>query len=342
VEFRVPIREISCFMNRKYFFSGIQPSGKIHIGNYLGAIKSWIKLQNTYNGIFGIVDYHAITEPYEASQMPKQILNAAIDYIAAGIDSKKSILMIQSHVPEHTELAWILNCITPVSWLEKIPTFKEKARQFKENVNMGLMDYPVLMAADIMLYKSTIVPVGEDQLPHIELTRMIVRTFNSRYGKTFPEPEAYLSRGAKIFSLTQPAKKMSKSFGPESYIALSDEPKIIEKKLATAVTDPARKRRTDKGNPYICNLFNLHKLFSSLQEIKKIEDGCRSAGIGCLECKKLLAKNISQELEPIRLKQLELAKKPEYIKKILEDGSKRARKIAQGTLKEVKKKIGLL
>jgi len=219
-------------------FSGIQPSGQLHIGNYFGALQSWLELQKDpdYDCIFGIVDEHALTEGPEPKELQQRIFDTAVDFLAAGLDPKKSIIMLQSLVPEHTDLAWIFNCVTPVSWLERVPTFKDKSLQFKDNLNMGLLDYPVLMAADILIYKADIVPVGYDQLPHLELTREIARAFNSRYGQTFPEPKEKITPTPKIMSLSDPTNKMSKSFGSKSYIALADEPAVIKKKVKSMPT----------------------------------------------------------------------------------------------------------
>ncbi|MGC9049052.1 MAG: tryptophan--tRNA ligase [Patescibacteria group bacterium] len=323
-------------------FSGIQPTGLVHLGNYLGAIKNWVSLQNKYESLFCIVDYHAITVPYQPKEMSKKIIDLALDLLACGIDPKKSILFVQSEVPEHTELAWILNTITPIGDLQRMTQFKEKSKEHKDSVNMGLFDYPVLMAADILLYKSEVVPVGEDQLQHLELSREICRRFNRIFGPTFPEPKPILTKAAKIMSLTDPTKKMSKSHGPESYIALTDSEETINKKLAKAVTDTARKKKTDPGTPEKCNLYSLHQYFSSKKEIDYLNKGCRTAGIGCLECKKILAKNIIKELKPIQKKRTALAENPEKIKKILKNGAIQAKKIAEKNITEIKEKMGLL
>ncbi|MBI5037631.1 MAG: tryptophan--tRNA ligase [Candidatus Kerfeldbacteria bacterium] len=219
-------------------FSGIQPSGQLHIGNYYGAIRSWLELQDNKQNecVFAIVDYHALTEGPKALELEQRIFDTTVDFLAAGLDPKRSTIMLQSLVPEHTELGWILNCVTPVSWLERVPTFKDKASQFKDNINMGLLDYPVLMAADILLYHATLVPVGQDQLAHLELAREIARAFNKRYGNLLPEPLPKVTPTPKIMSLTDPAHKMSKSLGPKAYLALSDEPDTIRKKIKSAVT----------------------------------------------------------------------------------------------------------
>ncbi|MDI6717083.1 MAG: tryptophan--tRNA ligase [Actinomycetota bacterium] len=325
---------------RQRYFSGIQPTGKLHIGNYLGAIKSWIELQDDYEGIFGIVDYHAITEPYSPKEMPKRIIDTALDYLAAGLDPAKSTLMVQSLVPEHTEMAWILNSITPVSWVERVPTYKEKARKLGVSVNMGLLGYPILMAADIVLYKSAVVPVGEDQLPHLELAREIVRAFNNRYGHTFPEPQAYVGVGARIMSLTEPTKKMSKSLGPRNYIALSDEPAVIRDKISKAVTDIGP--GGGEMSPGTKNLFNLMSLFSTKETYQHFMRLYNERKIRYSDMKQKLADDIISALGPIRERRAALSLRPEYVKALLIEGSKDARKIAKQTLLEVKEKMGLL
>lgn len=323
----------------KRIFSGIQPSGRLHLGNYLGAMKNWIPLQDKYRCIFGIVDYHAMTVTYNPKEMEKRILDAAVNYIACGLDPKKAILMIQSLVPEHTELAWIFNTLVPVPRLSRIPTYKEKIQQHPENVNMGLLDYPVLMAADILIYKSFAVPVGEDQLPHLEISREIARKFNATFGKIFPEPQSITEeKGMRILGLDG-VNRMSKTL--DNCIYLDDTKEDVEKKLATAVTDTARKRRTDPGNPDVCNIFNYHKLFSSTNELSEVTEGCRTAKIGCLDCKRILADNMNRELDPIRKRQKELWKKTEEVKKILIEGSEDAAKIAKETMREVRTKIGI-
>ncbi len=328
---------------RQRYFSGIQPTGELHIGNYLGAIKSWIELQDSFEGIFGIVDYHAITEPYKPEDMSARVLNAALDYLAAGLDPNKSILLIQSFVPEHTEMAWLLNSVTPVSWVERVPTYKEKARQLKIQVNMGLLSYPVLMAADIVLYKSTIVPVGEDQLPHLELAREIVRAFNSRYpsiyGDIFPEPQAYLAGGSRIMSLIEPTKKMSKSLGAHNYIALADPPDIIRKKLAKAVTDIGPGGA--EMSPGTKNLFQLMSLFSSKETYDHFKRLYDEGKIRYSDMKQKLADDIISDLGPIRERRLALSLRPEYIREVIIEGSNRAREIARQTLHETKERMGL-
>ena len=322
---------------RKHFFSGIQPSGRLHIGNYFGAIRQWISLQDSYEPVFGIVDLHGMTVRYDPKDMQVRVLDAAASYLAAGLDPEKSIIMLQSLVPEHVELAWILNCITPMGRLSRIPTFKEKVRQNPDNVNMGLFGYPVLMAADILLYKSEIVPVGEDQVPHLEFTREMARRFNSIFSETFQEPAEVLSNGAKIVG-TDGINKMSKSL--DNCIYLDDTDKEISKKLASAMTDPARKRRDDPGDPDVCNIFSYHKVFSTPEEIAQCAEGCRTAGIGCVDCKKIVAAHIQETVAPIRERRKELLARPSDVRDLLKSGADRARPIAQETRNEVREKIG--
>lgn len=323
---------------RKRLFSGIQPSGEIHLGNYLGALKNWIALLDEYDAIFSIVDYHAITIPYDVSLMQARILDAAAVFIAAGLDPERCTLFVQSKVPEHSELAWILGTVTKIGDLERMTQFKQKAKQFHKSINMGLFAYPVLQTADIVLYKAYGVPVGEDQVQHVELAREIVRKFNTDFGETFPEPQAILSKARRIIGLDGQAK-MSKSMG--NTVTLTEDPQSIQKKLNKAVTDPARIKRTDPGNPSICNIFTLHHFFSSVEEIDNIDRECRRAGIGCIDCKKILGKNIIAELTPIKDKFVNLRSDEDYLNDVLFKGSIRCKKIAEETMTEVRQKLGL-
>ncbi|MGD9379436.1 MAG: tryptophan--tRNA ligase [candidate division WOR-3 bacterium] len=323
---------------KKRVFSGIQPSGRLHVGNYVGAMRNMISLQADYYCIYGIVDYHAMTVGFDPKEMEKSIFDCAVDYMAAGIDPTKSVLMVQSTVSEHTELAWVLNTITPISWLLRVPTFKEKRQQNPDYVNMGLLDYPVLMAADILIYKAEVVPVGDDQLPHLELTREIVRRFNSSFGEVFPEPKAKLGDVTRILGLDG-VNKMSKSL--DNCIYLDETKEEIWKKLSTAVTDVRRKRKTDPGNPEDCNIFTMHKAFSKKDDIDYCARECRAAGIGCLDCKKILLDNICQELEPIQRKQAELRNDRKYVYDVLSQGQSKAKEIAVQTMKEVYAKLGI-
>lgn len=329
--------------NKKVIFSGVAPSGNIHIGNYLGAIKQWVELQNTgeYQNIFCVVDEHALTTPQDPAKLRSKILEVFTLYLASGINPEKSIIFIQSHVPEHSELNWILSSITPVGELERMTQFKDKSKKQK-SVLAGLLNYPVLMAADILLYKTNLVPVGEDQLQHIEITRMIAKKFNNAYGQTFPIPEPSLNKETKkIMGLDDPAKKMSKSAeNPNNYIALLDSPETIREKIKAAVTDSGSEIKYDAENkPALSNLLLIYSLFSS----KKISDlEKKYAGKNYSVFKKDLAEVIIEGLSPIQKKYKELSANPDYLKNIMRDGAEKARKIATQTMKEVREKIGFL
>ncbi|MDO8682492.1 MAG: tryptophan--tRNA ligase [Armatimonadota bacterium] len=325
---------------RSRVFSGIQPTGVIHLGNYLGAIKSWVDLQYKHDSFFCIVDYHAITVPYDPADMRQRIFDAAVANIAAGLDPDVATIFVQSHVPEHTELTWLLNSITPMGWLGRMTQFKEKSEQFKENVNVGLFDYPVLQAADILLYKAEVIPVGEDQVQHIELTRDIARKFNSTFGDTFPEPKALLSPAARIMALNDPAKKMSKTL-PGSYIGISDLPAEIRDKMMKAVTD-AGPTPGQEMSPGTANLFTLLKEFSAPETVRRFQEEYDSGAIRYSELKSVLADDIVAALAPFREKREELLGKPVVVKNILRQGADRARLYARETLLEVKGKMGLL
>ena len=321
-------------------FSGIQPTGKIHIGNYLGALRQWVDLQEKAECIFCIVDLHAITAPYDPKEMQKLILEKVISYLAAGIDPAKSIIFVQSEVKEHTELCWLLNSVTPAGDLFRMTQYKEKSKKFKQNVNAGLLNYPILMAADILLYKTDTVPVGKDQKQHVELAQTIATKFNQRYGETFVVPEPQIPKiGSKIMSLQDPSKKMSKSDSPETYICLFDEPDEIKAKIMRAVTDLSREIVYSAGSkPGISNLLSIYSLFSG-SEIKEIEKEFK--GKGYAEFKKSLAGLIIEKLEPFRRKKKELESREVYVREILSQGAKRARIIAQSTMQDVRKKMGL-
>ncbi len=320
-------------------FSGIQPTGALHIGNYLGAIRQFVELQEKNECVFSIVDLHAMTAPYKAEEMPQNVLDAAVAYMASGIDPEKSILFVQSQVPEHTELAWILNCVTPAGDLLRMTQYKEKAKQFKDNINAGLMNYPVLMAADILIYKTEMVPVGHDQSQHVELARTIARKFNQRFGQTFPEPKLKLPEaGARIMSLSDPKKKMSKSV-PSSCLYLFDEPETIKKKIMSAVTDLGKEIKFDPDKkPGIANLLVIYSSFSG-KTIKELEKKFKGSGYG--KFKESLANLLIEKLEPLRRKRKELLSREVYLKEILNQGAKRAHSIAEETMKEVRKKTGL-
>jgi tryptophanyl-tRNA synthetase len=319
-------------------FSGIQPSGEIHIGNYVGAIRHWSQLVNRYECIYCVVDYHAITIEYEVASLQQRILETATVLAACGLTPDKCILSVQSHVPEHTELAWIFNCITPVGELERMTQFKEKAKQHRLNINMGLLDYPVLQAADILIYKAGYVPVGEDQIQHVELSREIARKFNTRYGDTFPEPKVLLSDAPRILG-TDGSAKMSKSLN--NAIGLLEPSEVIWEKLRTAVTDVNRQRRSDPGNPDKCNIFTMHQAFSKPDQIAFVDHNCRTAGIGCIECKEIVFKNMMEEIGPIQNRVKEIKAKPQYMVDVLKSGRNRCKSIAEKVMDEVRTKIGV-
>jgi len=323
---------------KKRVFSGARPTGRQHLGNYLGAIQNYVSLQDDYDCVYCIVDIHALTTLEDTSGLQKNIHEMMLDWLAAGLDPKKSILFVQSHVPEVMELHTLLSMVTPVGWLLRVPTFKEKIKLQPQNVNYGLVGYPVLMTADIVLYKAEVVPVGEDQLPHLELAREIARRFNNLFGDTFPEPQAKLTSFPMVLGLDG-KEKMSKQLGNDVEIALS--PGETTQRVMMAVTDPARKYRDDPGHPEVCNVYALHGHFNA-EQLEDIAKQCRAAKIGCVECKTLLAEKINAALAPLRERRAELAAKPEYIKEVLADGAKRASVIARETLKEVKQKMGLL
>jgi len=323
----------------KRLFSGIQPSGDIHIGNYLGAIRNWVSLIPQYECIYCIVDYHAITVAYEPAQMQERILGAAAVNMACGIDPERCALFVQSHVPQHAELAWVLNSVTPIGDLQRMTQFKEKSKQHEANVNAGLLNYPVLMAADILLYKGEVVPVGEDQVQHLELAREITRRFNGRFGPVFPEPEERLTAAARIMGLDDPTRKMAKSVG--NTIGLLEAPESIWEKIRTGVTDPARVRRDDPGEPTKCNIFSLHQYFSTTEDIERVAQGCRSAGIGCIDCKKILFERMMAVLNPIRERAQTLLADPDQVRGILRRGAEHCRTIAAATMAEVKQAMGL-
>lgn len=321
----------------KRVFSGARPTGKLHLGNYLGAIQNYVKLQDEFQCVYCIVDWHALTTMTDTSELQNNIHEMALDWLAAGIDPQRTIMFVQSQVPEVTELHLALSMITPLSWLLRVPTFKDKAKQQPENVNYGLVGYPVLMTADIVLYKAEVVPVGEDQMPHLELAREIVRRFNSLMGPTFPEPVGKLTAFPTVIGLDG-KDKMSKSLN--NYLEISASPEEITAKIKTAVTDPARVYRKDIGHPNVCNIYRFQEYFNPSQ-IAEIAQKCTTAEIGCVECKTIVSREIIRVLEPFRQKRAELAAKPEYVREMLTEGAKRARVIARETLSEVKQRIGL-
>ena len=322
----------------KVLFSGIQPTGELHIGNYFGAIKNWVEIQGTYNTYISVVDLHSITVPYEPAELPARIKELIIMLYACGIDFDRTVLFVQSEVPGHADLAWLFNTITPLGELERMTQFKDKARQHRKNVNLGLLAYPVLQAADILLYKGEVVPVGEDQVQHVEFTREIARYFNSRYGSTFPECQALLTKTPRVMGLDG-SGKMSKSMG--NTIGLLENGDSVWQKLAVAKTDPARQRRTDPGNPDICNVFSYHLLVTSAEEMEEIRTGCTSAGIGCLDCKKILFKNLMKVLDPIQQRYQSFSSDWKRIREKLEENTEHCRKVSRETIFEAKKNMGL-
>ena len=319
-------------------FSGIRPSGKLHLGNYLGAIKNWIELQDkAEQAIFAVVDYHGITTPFDPKKYHEQVVDVALDYLAAGINPEKAMLIRQSKVPQHTELAWIFNTITPISWVDRLPTYKEQLEKSSKYSHVGLLDYPVLMAADILIYKSNLVPVGEDQMPHIDLTNEIGKKFNSMFGQTFEPVKAQLTEGARIMSLQDPTKKMSKT-GDEG-IALSDSPDEIRKKIKKAVTDSGKEVvfNPDK-KPAVSNLITIYHLLSG-KDIKKIE--AEYEGKSYADFKADMGEIVVNFLEPFQVKYNELKKDPNFVMSILTKSEERAKVLASSTLKEIKEKMGL-
>ena len=319
-------------------FSGIRPSGKLHLGNYLGAIKNWIELQNkAEQAIFAVVDYHGITTPFDPKIYHEQVMDVVMDYLAAGVDPDKGLLIRQSKVPQHTELAWIFNTITPVSWLDRLPTYKEQLAKSSKYNHMGLLDYPVLMAADILIYKSNLVPVGEDQMPHIDLTNEIGKKFNSMFGNTFSPAKAQLTEGARIMSLQDPKKKMSKT-GDEG-IALSDSPDEIRKKIKKAVTDSGKEVEFNPDTkPAISNLITIYHLLSG-KDIKEVEKSYE--GKSYADFKADLGEVVVDFLKPFQEKYAELKKNPDQVMSILTNSEEKAKILASSTLQEVKEKMGL-
>ncbi len=320
-------------------FSGIQPSGELHIGNYLGAVKNWVALQQEYESYFCVVDYHAITGTYQPEDLRARRKAMTVSLLAAGIDPERAVLFVQSSVSEHTELAWIFNTVTPLGELERQTQFKEKAQR-QESVAVGLLTYPVLQAADILLYRADSVPVGEDQLQHLELSREVARRWNARFSPDiafFPEPRALLTQTRRIMGLDGQAK-MSKSLG--NTIGLLEAPDAVWAKLRPAVTDPKRVRRTDAGTPEVCNIYHLHSAFSPPPVVEEVAVNCRTAGWGCIDCKKVLHGSMEAELAPIRQRAADGRLTQGRVDEVLAAGTERARAVAHSTLGEVKARMG--
>jgi tryptophanyl-tRNA synthetase len=320
-------------------FSGIQPTGDLHIGNWLGAVRNWVALQDLYDCVYCIVDLHAITLPYEPATLAARTRDMAVGLLASGIDPARAMLFVQSAVAEHSELNWLLTTVAPLGELERMTQFKDKAGKL-ESIPAGLLCYPVLQAADILLYRANRVPVGEDQVQHLELSREMARRWNAAYAPDspwFPEPQALLTPAKRVMGLDGKAK-MSKSLG--NTIGILESPEEIWQKLRPAATDPARVTRKDPGNPALCNIFSLHQQFSSAETIAEVDLKCRTAGWGCLDCKRRLADAMSETLAPIRTRAAELKQDPAAVDRLLAEGAERARAVAAGTLQETRRRMG--
>lgn len=330
-------------MTKGRIFSGMQPSGRFHLGNYMGALENWVRLQHEYECFFSIVDLHALTSSYsDTSLLQDNVMEMAVDWLSAGLDPEKNVVFVQSHVKEHAELALLLGMTTPLSWLERVPTYKDKLQnwsaQGKDNNTYGFLGYPVLMAADIMLYKATCVPVGEDQSAHLELTREIVRRFNYLYNKeVFPEPQAVFSQAKVLPGID--GRKMSKSYG--NTIPFGAGPEEMWERIRMMTTDPQRIKKTDPGHPEVCIVYAFQKVFNT-EECEDIAAKCRAGEIGCVQCKKNLAEKMNALLADIHIKREELSRKPQYIKDVLDYGAQRARKEAENTMAEVKAAMNIL
>ena len=329
--------------SRGRVLSGMRSTGKLHLGNYVGALDNWVRMQDQYQCFFMVADWHALTTDYaDTSRIKENSLDVVLDFLAAGLDPERSVIFIQSHVPAHAELHLLFSMITPLGWLERVPSYKEQQENIKgkDLTTYGFLGYPCLQAADILIYKADVVPVGEDQVAHVELTREIARRFNSFYGKSgdvFPEPKALLTPAAKLPGTD--GRKMSKSYG--NAILLTDPEPVVRQKLKTMVTDPARVRRSDPGNPDVCPVGDLHKIFSSKDTIAKVNEGCRSAGIGCIECKSWAADALVKLLNPMQERRRKFEENPALAWDILEDGTNRARKAAGETMDEVRAAMGM-
>jgi tryptophanyl-tRNA synthetase len=329
--------------SRKRVLSGMRSTGKLHLGNYVGALDNWVRMQDEYQCFFEVADWHALTTDYaDTSRVKENSLEVALDWLAAGLDPEKSVIFIQSHVPAHAELHLLFSMITPLGWLERVPTYKEQRENIKDKDlgTYGFLGYPVLQSADILIYKADVVPVGEDQVAHVELTREIARRFNGFYGapkKVFPEPQSLLTPAPKLPGTD--GRKMSKSYG--NTILLTDPEPVVRQKLKTMVTDPARVRRSDPGNPDVCPVGDLHKIFSNKETMAKVNEGCRSAGIGCIECKSWAADALVQLLKPMQERRKKFEENPRLAWDILEAGTERASKAAAETMTDVRQAMGM-
>lgn len=320
---------------KKRVFSGMRPTGRLHLGHLVGALDNWVRMQEEYQCIYGIVDWHALTSEYQnVEPIGGHVLDIAVDWLSAGIDPEKSIIMIQSLVPEHAELHLLFSVMIPLPWLERVPTYKEQIRQIQDRdlFTYGFLGYPLLQAADILIYKAEVIPVGEDQVSHIELCREIARRFNSFYGRVFPEPAAKLTKSPRLPGTD--GRKMSKSYKNE--VLLSDPPDQVRQKVMTMVTDPARVRRTDPGNPDICPVYDLHKIFTDQEGQTWAAQGCRTAGIGCTDCKGRLLEHLLPVMEPLHERRQKLERNLTGVKDLLIENSRKARAIAKRTMAEVR------
>jgi tryptophanyl-tRNA synthetase len=328
----------------KRVLSGMRPTGKLHLGNYVGALQNWVSMQDQYECYFCVVDWHALTTDYaDTSRVKENSIEVLFDWLAAGLDPERCTMFMQSHVPQHAELHLLFSMITPLAWLERVPSYKEQQANLTEkDLNTyGFLGYPLLQAADILVYKANFVPVGEDQVPHVELTREIARRFNTFYkldgSAVFPEPQPLLTRTPKLPGTD--GRKMSKSYG--NTIMMADPEPVVRQKLKTMVTDPARVRRSDPGNPDVCPVGDLHKIFSDKATIAKVYEGCRSASIGCIECKSWVADALVNILNPMQERRKKYEENPRLAWDILESGSARARQVADATMTEVREAMGI-
>jgi len=327
-------------MNKDRVLSGMQASGKLHLGNLVGALSNWVRLQEEYDCYYFVADWHALTTMYtDPSYIRESTKDILINFLAAGLDPDKCTIFLQSRILEHAELHLLLSMITPLGWLERVPTYKEKQQELKDRdlSTYGFLGYPLLQTADILIYRAKYVPVGIDQVPHLEISREIARRFNYLYRDTFPEPEALLTDFPKVVGID--GRKMSKSY--DNAIFLSDSKKEVEQKIMTMVTDPARVKRTDPGNPELSPAYQLHKVFSSKEELEEVAAGCVTAGIGCIDCKKILLKNIFKLMEPIWKRRNELINNPDMLYDVVKKGTGKAKNTVEETMQLVRDAMGL-
>jgi len=326
-------------MTRKRVVSGMRPTGRLHLGNYFGALANWVRLQDEYESFFFVADWHALTTDYaQGSDLRENSFQVAVDYLAAGLDPERTALFVQSAIPEHAELYVLFSMVTPLGWLERVPSYKDMQAQLGRDLHTyGFLGYPVLQSADILIYKAAAVPVGEDQVAHVELTREIARRFNHLYGSVFPEPAALLTATPKLPGTD--GRKMSKSYG--NTIALGDPPEKVREAIGNMMTDPARKRRSDPGNPEVCPVFDYHKVMSGEKTVGEVDRGCRTAGIGCVECKRWLFESYQREIGPLYERRVRYEQNRKEVLEVLDVGAGRARKVASATMHEVRKQMKL-